>query len=165
MDMDAAAIAFIIVALAVGAVIGWLIGSKQSAGAKHTLDNLRLQLDEVVKERDANRAAVAELGALKAAQAERERGFEARLAELVAAKDALSAQFAEVGGKLLESAQQQFLARADQRFKEAEATSGSNLKALLQPVHERLQKYEETVTKVESERKDAFGFLPVTSKP
>ena len=33
----------------------------------------------------------------------------------------------------------------------------AKLKALLQPVHDRLQKYEETVSKVESERKDAFG--------
>ncbi|MES2326489.1 MAG: DNA recombination protein RmuC [Pseudomonadota bacterium] len=157
--MDAFFVFVALVALLIGGVIGWLVGSRPAAGAKLTVDNLRLQLDEVVKERDANRAAVTELGALKAAQAERERGFEARLAELVTAKEALSAQFAEVGGKLLESAQQQFLTRADQRFKEAEATSGSNLKALLQPVHERLQKYEETVTKVESERKDAFGLL------
>ena len=66
--MDAAVFGFVVVAMAVGAVIGWLIGSRAAAGAKQTVDNLRLQLDEVVKERDSNRAAVAELGALKAAQ-------------------------------------------------------------------------------------------------
>ena len=34
-----------------------------------------------------------------------------------------------------------------------------NIKELLQPVHDRLQRYEETVTKVEAERRDAFGLL------
>jgi len=97
--------------------------------------------------------------AATAAHDERARGYETQLAQLTAAKEALGAQFAEVGGKLLESAQKQFLERADQRFRESEATSGSNLKALLAPVHERLQKYEETVSRVESERKDAFGLL------
>ena len=157
--MNAAVLGFVVVALVVGGIIGWLLGGRSSAGAKQTVDTLRLQLDEVVRERDVNRAAASDLAALKAAQEERERGFEARLAELVTAKEALSAQFSEVAGKLLENAQQQFLVRADQRFKESEVTSGSNLKALLQPVHERLKKYEETVTKVESERKDAFGLL------
>ena len=46
--MNAAAVLFVIVALAVGAVIGWLLGSREGAVAKHTVDALRLQLDEVV---------------------------------------------------------------------------------------------------------------------
>ena len=33
------------------------------------------------------------------------------------------------------------------------------LKALLQPVHDRLERYETTVQKVEAERRDAFGLL------
>ncbi|HEX3676524.1 MAG TPA: DNA recombination protein RmuC, partial [Sphingomicrobium sp.] len=37
--------------------------------------------------------------------------------------------------------------------------AGHNLKALLQPVHERLERYETTVQKVEAERRDAFGML------
>ena len=45
-------------------------------------ESLRLQLDEVVKERDANRAAVQELAALKAAQEERERSFEQQIEAL-----------------------------------------------------------------------------------
>src|SRR3546814_12385981 len=60
---------------------------------------------------------------------------------------------------MLDSAQKTFLARAEARFKESEATAGQNLKALLHPVHERLQKYEEAVGKVEAERRDAFGLL------
>jgi DNA recombination protein RmuC len=152
-------VGFIIVGLVIGGALGWLWASRETAGAKQTVDNLRLQLDEVVKERDANRSAASELVALKAGQDERERGFEARIKELIEAKDALSSQFAEVGGKLLETAQKQFLDRADDRFRQSEENAGKNLKALLQPVHERLERYETTVQKVEAERRDAFGLL------
>ena len=151
--------AFILSGLLVGGVIGWLWASRESAGAKQTIENLRLQLDEVVKERDANRSAVSELAALKAAQDEREKAFDERLKEVIEAKEALAAQFAEVGGKLLETAQKQFLDRADDRFRQSEENAGKNLKALLQPVHERLERYETTVQKVEAERRDAFGLL------
>ena len=157
--MDATVVLFIVAALAVGALIGWLLGSRDGVGAKQTVESLRLQLDEVVKERDANRGSAQELAALKAAQGERDRAFEERLAELTAAREALSAQFAEVGGKLLEGAQKQFLDRADQRFRQSEESAGTNLKALLQPVHDRLQRYEEVVTKVEEERRKDFGLL------
>ncbi|HWC55598.1 MAG TPA: hypothetical protein VG434_01345, partial [Sphingomicrobium sp.] len=70
---NAAVLGFVIVALIVGAALGWLWASRESAGAKQTVENLRLQLDEVVKERDSNRSAVSELAALKAAHEERER--------------------------------------------------------------------------------------------
>jgi DNA recombination protein RmuC len=151
--------AFILLGLFIGGVIGWLWASRESAGAKQTVENLRLQLDEVVKERDASRGAVSELAALKAAQEEREKAFDERLKEVIEAKEALAAQFAEVGGKLLETAQKQFLERADDRFRQSEESAGKNLKALLQPVHERLERYETTVQKVEAERRDAFGLL------
>ena len=157
--MDATVIAFVIIALGVGAIIGWLFARQESAAAKQTVESLRLQLDGVVAERDVNRAAASELAALKAVQDERERAFEERLAELVAAREAMTAQFAEVGGKLLEGAQKQFLERADQRFRQSEEVAGGNLKALLQPVHERLQRYEAAVTKVEEERRKDFGLL------
>ena len=157
--MDAAVLGFTFIALAIGGIIGWLIGSRAAAASKQVTENLRLQLDEVVKERDANRAAAQDLAALRAAQEEREKAFETRIAELIEAKEALSAQFAEISNKLLAEAQETFLKRADQRFRQSEETSGNNLKALLQPVHERLQRYEETVTKVEAERRDAFGLL------
>ena len=161
--MSLGVVAFVVLALLVGAIIGWLYGSRQTAGAKHTVDSLRLQLDEVVRERDANREAATRLAAMEAAQAERDRGFEARIQELVEAKEALSAQFSEISNKLLTEAQETFLKRADQRFRQSEENAGQNLKALLQPVHERLERYETTVQKVEAERRDAFG-MPSTMR-
>ena len=150
--MDANLVIVGLIALALGALIGWLLGSRQSSGARQIVESLRLQLNEVVNERDANRTAVQELAALKAAQEERDRAHQQQL-------EALETKFAEVGGKLLESAQKQFLERADQRFKESEATAGTSLKALLQPVHERLKRYEEVVGKVEEDRRKDFGLL------
>ena len=152
-------VAYILLGLIVGGVIGWLWASREAAGAKQTVETLRLQLDEVVKERDANREAATKLAAVEASQAERDRGFEARIQELVEAKKALSAQFSEISNKLLAEAQESFLKRADQRFRQSEEHAGQNLKALLQPVHERLERYETTVQKVEAERRDAFGML------
>ena len=157
--MNAAVLAFVFVALLVGAVIGWLMGSRDGAAAKQTVDNLRSQLDEVVKERDVNRDAATRLAALEASQVEREKGFEARIAELIEAKEALSSQFAEISNKLLAEAQETFLKRADDRFRQSEESAGKNIKALLQPVHDRLERYETTVQKVEAERRDAFGLL------
>lgn len=157
--MDVTVVAFVLIALILGAAIGWLWASRAAAGGEQAIEGLRLQLDEVAKERDANREAVTKLAALEASQAEREKGFEARIRELVEAKEALSAQFAEISNKLLAEAQETFLKRADQRFRQSEESAGQNLKALLQPVHERLERYETTVQKVEAERRDAFGLL------
>ena len=152
-------VAVAVVAFGLGALIGWLLGSREGAGAKSTLDSLRIQLDEVVKERDANRTAAQDLAALKAAQEERERSFEEKIADLIRAREALSTQFSEISNKLLAEAQEAFLKRADDRFRQSEESAGKELKALLQPVHERLEKYETTVQKVESERREAFGLL------
>ena len=159
MDATFSIILALVIGAALGALIGWLFASRDSAAAKQTVENLRLQLDEVVRERDSNRSAASDLAAFRAAQEQREKAFEEKVAELTKAREELSAQFAEVGAKLLESAQKQFLERADQRFRQSEESTGSNLKALLQPVHDRLQRYEEAVGKVEEERRKDFGLL------
>jgi len=148
-----------LIGLALGGAIGWLLAGRDSAGAKQTVQSLRAQLDEVIRERDANRDAATRLAALEASQVERDRGFELRIQELVEAKEGLSAQFAEISNKLLAEAQETFLKRADQRFRQSEESAGQNLKSLLQPVHDRLERYETTVQKVEAERRDAFGLL------
>ena len=149
------AIALALMALALGAVIGWLVGNRASAAATERAaraGELQKLLDAVTAERD-------ESNRLRAALEADARNFDARMIELREAKEALSAQFSEIGNKLLAEAQEAFLNRADQRFKESEATSGQKLSALLQPVHERLEKYEQTVTSLEEKRSDAFGNL------
>jgi len=160
----------LLLGLVLGGVVGWLFAGRGTAGLKAERDAARTERDRVEADFKAAivdlEAALSERNSLNAqlagATAEhkvREEAHEAQLRSLQDAKEALSAQFSEVGGKLLESAQKQFLERAEARFRQSEETSGQGLKALLQPVHERLQKYEEQVTKVEAERRDAFGLL------
>ncbi|MEO5612015.1 MAG: DNA recombination protein RmuC [Sphingomicrobium sp.] len=144
-----------LVALILGAAIGWLIGNRSATAALERAaraEELQKLLDAVIVERDEAMRARAALEADA-------RNFDARMTEIREAKEALSAQFSEIGNKLLAEAQETFLKRADQRFKESEATSGQKLSALLQPVHERLEKYEQTVTTLEEKRSDAFGNL------
>ena len=140
--LETTVIMFVIVALGVGALLGWLLGSRGAAAGQGVADSLRLQLDGVREERDTHARSIDALrtehsdlnachAAIVASQEERDRSHHQQLASL-------ETKFAEVGGKLLESAQEQFLKRADARFKQSEEVSGNNIKALLQPVHERL---------------------------
>ncbi|MES2290582.1 MAG: DNA recombination protein RmuC [Pseudomonadota bacterium] len=164
--MGLESVIFAIVALAIGALVGWLLGGRAAAAVRADLaavqvradqaELLRKTLDEVEREREAANATIAGLRADHNARTE---SFEAQLRQLTEAKDALGAQFAETAAKLLDTAQRQFLERADERFKQSEATTGQGLKALLAPVNERLARYEEGVAKVEAERRDAFGEL------
>ncbi len=145
------------------AAIAWLLGSR-GAGALRAERDLHLvnfrnaikDLESSVRERDEAHVALATAEAKAKA---RDESFEAQMTALRESKEALTAQFSEISGKMLDAAQQQFLARADARFKQSEDATGQGLKALLAPVNERLTKYEQAIDKVESERRNAFGEL------
>jgi DNA recombination protein RmuC len=157
--MDAAVVAFVIIALVVGAALGWLWASRQGVAAREVTESLRAQLNAVTQERDAARPAMEELAALKAAQAERDKAFEVRMTELKEAKDTLSAQFSEIGGKLLSEAQKAFLERADERFNQAGEKNEEKLKNLLQPVEATLKRYEQSLGEIEKARNASYGEL------
>ena len=97
-------------------------------------------------------ALATELAVNKAAQQERDLAQDEKIAELQKARGQLSAQFAEVGNKLLEEAQDKFLKRADAKFDEAGSKSEERLKLLLSPMDKALQDYRSQVDKVEKER-------------
>lgn len=172
--LDTTAIIFVILALVLGAVIGWLAGSRGSAAGQEVANSLRLQLDGVVAEREAHRAEAellrtahhessSELAAYKAAQEERDRSFAARIADFRISeeetKSRLAAQFSEIGSKLLGEAQKSFLERADARFHQAGEKHEEKLKTLLQPVETTLKRYEEGLAKVEKEREGSYREL------
>ncbi|MVW54520.1 DNA recombination protein RmuC [Sphingomonas chungangi] len=168
------------VMLVAGLAAGWLLASRGMAPLKAERDRLdersrvaetarataeerantaallRTTLDEVTRERDS---AQRDLAAERAAAGQRAEAFEARLAELREAKEALSAQFSAIGGRILGEAQKAFLERADQRFAQADERQGERLKALLTPVETTLKRYEENVGKIEKERTEAYGNL------
>ena len=141
-------VAFILLGLIIGAVIGWLWAGRETAGAKQTVETLRLQLDEVVKERDANRSASNELAALRATQDEREKGFQQQLTSLKDAKESLSAQFHEIANKLLGDARKSFLDQAGEKFTQA-----------VSPVETLLKTYQEKLQTIEKERVDHYAGL------
>ncbi len=148
-------LALVVIAAAAGTAFGWLFGSRGGEKANATVDALRLQLDEVVRERDANRDAARELAALQADA----RNFEARLKDLAESKDALIAQFRSVGDQLLEKAHKDFLDKAGERFTAADKASETKLKELLAPVETTLKRYEEGLQRVEKERVDHYAGL------
>ena len=148
-----------LIAIAIGAALGWLLAGRRSAALASDLavaTSRSADFDMVRKARDAVEAerndAIRDLAAFRAQAAERD-------AAHARAIEALNAQFATAADKALEAAQARFLERADARFKQSEELAGRNLRSLLQPVSDRLQRYEEGVAKVEAERRDAFGQL------
>jgi DNA recombination protein RmuC len=157
--MDLGLILAAAAALAIGALIGWLAAARNSAGAAQTVDNLRMQLNAVTGERDEARtnldASSRELAALQADA----RNFDQRMKDLAESKDALVAQFREIGDQLLDKAHKDFLEKAGQSFTKADQQSEAKLKQLLQPVEATLKRYEEGLQRVEKERVDHYAGL------
>ena len=151
--------AFVVVALVLGGIIGWLFASRDGAAAKQTVESLRMQLDEVVRERNEARAncdaASRELATLQADA----RNFDQRMKDLTESKDALIAQFRAIGDQLLEKAHKDFLEKAGQSFSKADQQNETKLKALLQPVQDTLKRYEEGLQRVEKEREGSYREL------
>lgn len=167
---------FVVAALLIGLGIGWFLGGRGVAQARAERDARTEEFRRAITDlagAEERAKGVAALGAtLEQVRAERDEArtdlatlkaqagaFEARLTELREAKELMAVQFAEVSNKLLSEAQENFLRRADERFKQSEETAGQNLRSMLQPVSDRLSKYEETVGKIEAERKGAFSEL------
>jgi DNA recombination protein RmuC len=150
--MDTTSAILVLVAVAVGAGIGWLFGSRPAADwkARHA------QREEELK-RAAGELGTAqiELATLRA-NAE---NFDKQLQQMKQAREDLLVQFKVAGGEVLTKAQEEFLKRAEEKFGHAEKASKEAVQALLQPVHERLKTYEDHVTSLEQKRASAFGEL------
>jgi DNA recombination protein RmuC len=150
-------IIFVVVcALLGGLALGWYLAGRSAQAGAETAGMLRLTLDGVTAERDAANISLARL---EASLEERERSFEEQYQALSAAKEQLSAQFGEIGQKLLGEAQAAFLQRADERFHQAGEKNEEKLKLLLHPVGETLKAYGDQVEKIEKERSEAYGNL------
>ncbi|MDE2435636.1 MAG: DNA recombination protein RmuC [Sphingomonadales bacterium] len=177
------ALVLIFVALVVGAAAGWFAGSRPLADLR-----ARLSANEgEARENDARfKAAIRDLAAASeraeradglaeelAVVRQRSEGQGAELATLKAnaahfdeqkrllleAQDGLKKEFENAGAKVLERAQEVFMARAQERFAVSEQKSAEQIKALLVPVDQRLKSYEDQVQGLEKQRVDAFGQL------
>ncbi len=157
--MDLLAVIFVIAALIAGIGLGWMLGSRPVADwqARHA------ERDAAAKEQEAQfRQAIAELGraqienATLKANAE---NFDKQIAQLNQAREDLLRQFKVAGGEVLSKAQEEFLKRAEEKFGGAEKANKEAVAALLEPVNQRLKRYEDQVEALEKQRVDAFGQL------
>jgi DNA recombination protein RmuC len=178
--MDATFLIVAAVLAVLGVALGWYLGSRQADAFRkerdERLDDFRRAITDLAaaeerakqvpmlqQQLDSVRSDCAdarnECARLSASAEERERAFAERIAELQQAREALSAQFSEIGGKLLGEAQKQFLERADARFNQAGEKHEEKLKSLLQPVEATLKRYEEGLSQVEKERVGSYREL------
>ena len=159
MDSTILTLVLVLLGLALGGWLGWLAGGRPAA-------DLRARLGEAEAEAralDAQfRAAIKDLGdssielaTLKANAA----SFDVQKAGLMQAQASLKAEFEAAGAKILGQAQEVLLERAQQRFSQSEEKNEARIKALLEPVGQRLASYEAQVGKLEKDRVDAFGQL------
>jgi DNA recombination protein RmuC len=159
-------------------VIGWLLWGRplsavraETALWRASSDDYKLRVAEAAVEvqglqsrnhalatAESQREALAvRLGAMDAQQTERDRQFEERRTEL-------DQQFAALAARALDTAQIEFLKRAEARFVEQKIASEAGLaknqvelKAMLAPVAETLQRYEGELKAIEAARTEAYG--------
>ena len=78
---------------------------------------------------------------------------------LIEAQEALRKEFEAAGNRVLASAQETFLRRAQERFDVSEKASAQRIGTALAPVEAQLKRYEAQVTALEQKRVDSFGQL------
>ncbi len=174
---------FVLIALILGLALGWFAGSRpvaewktrhaqreaeareldakfrqaitELAAASERAARADTLADELSRTRTEREALGAELATLKANAA----NFEEQKRLLVDARQEMLKEFQNTGSKVLGEAQEAFLARATERFGHAEKSSEAKIRALLEPVGEKLKSYENQVAALEAKRVDSFGQL------
>jgi DNA recombination protein RmuC len=172
-----------IIALIVGAALGWFIASRPLADLRARLAAAEAagaegeaKFARAIAELGEARIEVAALGeraaraddlaqTLDAAREENARfraeraAFEEQKRLLEESRSNLLKEFENTGAQVLNRAQEAFLKRAEERLGHSEKASEEKLKALLSPVGEKLANYERQVADLEAKRTDAFGQL------
>ena len=183
MDETLFAVILLIAGLLLGGGLGWFLGSRpvadlrqrllvrdgeardldekfkaairDLAGASEKANRADALADELSLTRQAGETARAELATLR----EKTANFEEQKKLLVEAREELLREFQNTGHAVLSKAQEAFIERAKESFGNAEKSSEAKIKALLDPVGEKLGKYEKRVEELESQRVNAFGLL------
>ena len=159
MDLTLLIVIILLLGLGAGTALGWFFGSRPLA-------DLRIRLAEQeggAKEADVRfRTAIKELGDAQIELATLQANaanFDAQKRSLIEAQESLKQSFEVAGAKILGAAQEALLSRAQERFTQSEEKNEARIKALLEPVGQRLKSYEEQVTALEKQRVDGFGQL------
>ncbi|MFU7527794.1 DNA recombination protein RmuC [Qipengyuania sp. ASV99] len=166
----------LVAGLALGGVAAWFFASRPVADLRERLaerEGEARALDEKFRKAVtelatmSERAAGADELAAKLEQARMENadfraeraGFAEQKRLLEESREKLLKEFENTGAAVLGKAQEAFLRRAEERFKQSEETGEAKIKALLSPVGEKLASYEKQVNELEAKRTDAFGQL------
>ena len=159
MDLTLLIVIIVLLGLGAGTALGWFFGSRPLA-------DLRIRLAEQeggAKEADVRfRTAIKELGDAQIELATLQANaanFDEQKRSLIEAQESLKQSFEVAGAKILGAAQEALLSRAQERFTQSEEKNEARIKALLEPVGQRLKSYEEQVTALEKQRVDGFGQL------
>ena len=159
MDSTLLIVIILLLGLGAGTALGWFFGSRP-------LTDLRERLAEQeggAKEADVRfRQAIKELGDAQIELATLQANaanFDAQKRSLIEAQESLKQSFEVAGAKILGQAQEALINRAQERFTQSEEKNEARIKALLEPVGQRLKSYEEQVTALEKQRVDSFGQL------
>lgn len=176
MDSIFSIVLILVFGLAIGGAVGWFVGSRpvaewrqrhaeRDAEAKEMSDKVSRMAPELatMSDRAARADALAvqldttreELTGLKTQAA----GFAEQKRLLEESREKLLKEFENTGAEVLGKAQEAFLNRANERFKQSEEAGEQKIKALLEPVGLKLKNYEEQVVALEAKRVDAFGQL------
>jgi DNA recombination protein RmuC len=143
--MDPLLILFVLIALAAGAALGWYLGSKKGRDGEADYKRMAKELGDSQIE-NATLKANAD-------------NFDKQIELLKQAREDLLQQFKLAGGEVLSKAQEDFLKVANERFGSSEKANKEAVAALLEPVNQRLKRYEDQVEGLEKQRVDAFGQL------
>lgn len=169
-------IILVFVALLAGAALGWFMGSRPVADWRARFEERDTEAKaavEMVSRMAPELATMSDRAARAddlAAKLDRERedhnalkaqaaGFAEQKRLLEESREKLLKEFENTGAAVLGRAQEAFLNRANERFKQSEEAGEQKIKALLEPVGLKLKNYEDQVIALEAKRVDAFGQL------
>ncbi|WP_299328056.1 DNA recombination protein RmuC [Parasphingopyxis sp.] len=160
-------IAFVLIALVVGAVLGWLANARAAVPLREENEHLRSVAERTDQEGQRKveeltldlSEARQELAALNAARQERDANFEQQKKSLLETKELLSAQFSKIGSELLDHAQKKFLSGANEHLVRVGDDNKKKIESLLKPVETTLKRYEENLSRIEKEREGSYREL------
>ena len=142
--LDASLIIVALVALALGALIGWLFGSRSGAAARRRSSNRSgCSSTECARSATSIAAAAQELAALKAAQGEREKAFGEQMEDLARSQGGADHAIPRNRRPAAGRGAQGFPRARRRALQRGRREAEEKLKNLLEPVETTLKRYEE----------------------
>ena len=158
----------LIIGIALGAVIGWLIASRKAASATARAEQVMSERDQARKDFEALREKLSSAEQEKAGAVARNAEMEKYVAEqkkvLDEAQEKLANTFKSLAADALQNSNKSFLDLANEKFAKLKSESESNLKArekavenLVNPLSETLKKYQEETKALAQKRSEEMG--------